>query len=315
MRSLMLIVVPDGDDALRADVQAAAPDAAVSTFSEIGETGRLADVEVVFGGMPWPLADTPSLRWVQLLGAGIDGSLSDEMRTSGVVVTNARIHAAPIAEHLFGMVLMLTRRLDVALRHQQAGRWEREELSATADVLSGRCLGVLGLGSIGAHMARIGAAMEMSVVGLTRHGRPHPAAERMFTPDTRIEFFRASDVVMNVLPLTPETRGFVGADELAAMPARGIYANAGRGATTDTDALVDALVSGRLAGACLDVTDPEPLPEGHPLWTAPNALITPHYAGGHLAYMQNAAATFLRNLRCYVAGEPLENVVDKAAGY
>ncbi len=136
----------------------------------------------------------------------------------------------------------------------------------------------------------------------------------MVGPADRKGAFAAADVVMAVLPATAATRRFVGRAEFAAMRAS-VFLNAGRGSTVDTDALVAALGSGALRAAGLDVTDPEPLPRRHPLWRMPNVLITPHCAGNHAEYEERAARVFLDNLRRYAAGEPLEHVVDKEAGY
>lgn len=137
----------------------------------------------------------------------------------------------------------------------------------------------------------------------------------MYSPDSRLEFFSRCDVVVNILPLTEATRGFMGRPEFDALPPGAIVCNAGRGPTIDTGALLQALDSGRLGAALLDVTDPEPLPPEHPLWRHPRALITPHYSGAHPDYAERAGRIFLENLRLFLDGKPLRNVVDKEAGY
>ncbi|MCA1596711.1 MAG: D-2-hydroxyacid dehydrogenase, partial [Chloroflexi bacterium] len=139
--------------------------------------------------------------------------------------------------------------------------------------------------------------------------------DRTFQPGSLLEFLAQSDVVMNTLPLTPETRGLLGAREFAAMRKGSVLINTGRGATIRTDDLVTALAAGKPGAALLDVTDPEPLPADHPLWQMPNVVITPHYSGSHEMYAQRCEPIFLENLRRYLAGEPLTNVVDKEAGY
>ena len=137
----------------------------------------------------------------------------------------------------------------------------------------------------------------------------------MYTPEERLAFLGECDVVMNTLPLTAGTRGFLGRAEFAALRPGTILVNTGRGGTVDTDALLDALRSGHLGAALLDVTDPEPLPPDHPLWTTDNVYITPHYSGSRPDYGERADAIFLDNLRRYLAGQPLVNVVDKREGY
>jgi phosphoglycerate dehydrogenase-like enzyme len=155
----------------------------------------------------------------------------------------------------------------------------------------------------------------MRVLGLRRSGEAHPCVERMYRHDERLEFYRQSDVVMNSLPLTEKTRNAMSWEELAVLPHGAIVINTGRGATINTDALMAALREGRLGAALLDVTDPEPLPEDHPLWTMENVYITPHYSGGHPGYDERAGQIFLENLRRYLAGQPMINVVDKREGY
>ena len=150
-------------------------------------------------------------------------------------------------------------------------------------------------------------------VGGWRGARPD--VDGRFSSNDKHGFCGGCDVIMNSLPLTEKTRGFLGAPEFAAMKPGVIVINTGRGATIDTDALLDALGSGQVGAALLDVTDPEPLPADHPLWTAPNVFITPHYSGAHPTYDERANAIFLDNLRRFLAGEPLRNVVDKREGY
>ena len=277
----------------------------------------MGEAEVIFGGIdPDQLARAGRVRWVQTTGAGINQAILALARERGLTLTNASgIHAAPICEQMFGMVLMHTRRLALAWDLQKRQEWTSEPFLDALGVLAGRTLGVLGVGAIGTHMARLGAAFGMRVIGLSRGGAPRECVERMYTPGERLEFFAAADVVMNVLPLTARTRGFIGRAELAAMRPGTIVANAGRGPTIDTDALIDALHSGHVGAAMLDVTDPEPLPAGHPLWTAPNVYITPHTSGTRPDYARHAGEIFLTNMARYLRGETMTNVVDLEEGY
>jgi len=273
----------------------------------------LGEIEVSFGFPPaeW-LARMPALRWAQASWAGVGGALTPEVLAHRAVYTAAHIHSEPIAEHLFAMLLAFTRKLPTALRQQAEHRWERYSPAVT---LPGKTLGLLGVGAIGRRAAELGAAFGMRVLGLRRTGAPAPGVDRMFTPMQKAEMLPLCDVIMNTLPLTPRTEGFLGAAEFALMKPGALLFNIGRGMTIDTAALIEALYSGRLAGAGLDVTDPEPLPPDHPLWDAPNVLITPHNSGGHPDYAERVADLFLANLRRYLAGEALMGVVDKEEGY
>lgn len=282
------------------------------------EPDRVERLDIVYGGLPRELwRRAKQLRWLQTLGAGVNGLLTPEVIAHPVVITTTRgMHAESVTEHLFGMLLTLTRRLDQAWEGQRrrdwrAGRPEEERLIP----LAGKTLGILGLGAIGRHAARVGRAFGMRVIGLRRSGAATPEVDRIYRPEEKAAFLAECDVLFNLLPLTAETRHFLAADALAQMKPTAILVNGGRGGTVDTAALVDALASGRLGGACLDVTDPEPLPPDHPLWGMERVLITPHYGGAQAGYEERARRIFLENLRRFVAGEPLLNVVDKTRGY
>ena len=276
----------------------------------------LGQVEIAYGGLRGEqVAQATRLRWLQTGGAGVEG-LIPHVQAGDLILTNARgVGAAPITEHMFGMLLMETRWLAQAWDHQKTRRWNGDGLGDRVGLLSGKTLGVLGVGAIGGHSAEVGKAFGMRVVGLRRGGGAHPAVEQMYTPDQRAAFLAECDVVMNTLPLTDATRGFLGRAEFAALRPGAILINTGRGKTVDTDALRDALQSGHLGAALLDVTDPEPLPDDHPLWTIENVYITPHYSGSRPDYGECADAIFLDNLRRYRAGQPLVNIVDKREGY
>lgn len=290
----------------------------VISTAEIRERPELiAELEIVYGGLNGAdLARAKSLRWLQTGGAGVDGLLTAELRSRDLTITNASgIHAEPITEHMFGMLLMVTRRLAEAWDQQKLRKWKGYEFQPHLDMLSGKTLGVLGVGAIGGHAARVGKGFGMRVVGLRRTGEPHPNVDHMYSLDQSIEFFGECDVVMNSLPLTEKTRRFMSWDEFGALRPAAIVCNAGRGATIDTEALMDALRTGRLGAALLDVTDPEPLPADHPLWAMERVYITPHYSGAHPGYQERAGRIFLENLRRYLAGHPLTNVVDRDEGY
>ena len=304
-------------DEQAARLRAAAPTARIVMESELSaDPSAAAQVEICYPSLPTALWQTASrLRWLQSDMAGIESLL----RAAGAarhpaVITNAHIHGATIAEHLWGMTLALTRNLNRAGRLQAAGTWNRDACTQGLSTLSGKTLCVVGLGAIGERCAALGRAFGMHVIGIRRRPAPSPWADEVVGPESRRNAFARSRVIMVVLPDTPQARGFIGRGELSAMD--GAYLlNAGRGASIDTEALVEALRSGKVRGAGLDVTDPEPLPGGHPLWAMENVVITPHYAGAHPGYAEEAFDVFMDNLGRWTRGEPLRNVVDTGAGY
>ncbi len=284
---------------------------------EIVSSADLARAHVIYNAIkPTELDGAPHLRWLQLLSAGINRWPIGELAKRGVqVTTTSGIHAQPITEQMFGMLLMNTRALDVALREQPKHDWRSYNYGPRVQRIADKTLGVLGVGAIGAHAAHVGRAFGMRVIGLRRGGEPVDDVEQMFTPDQKIEFFAQCDVVMNTLPLTDATHGFMSHAEFEALPDGAIVINTGRGETIDTPALMNWLRSGKARAALLDVTDPEPLPPEHPLWKMENVVITPHYSGTHPEYGARADEIFLDNLRRFVAGETLHNVADAEAGY
>jgi len=316
----LVLFLGRGAPELHAAVRELSPGIRIVTPEEVRDCPELlAEVEAAYGGLrPAQIPEAASLRWLQTGGAGVNGLISPEVRDRDLVVTNASgIHAEPITEHMFGMLLMVTRRLAEAWDQQKTRQWGGRgiDFNRRVDLLAGKTLGVLGVGAIGGQSARVGKAFGMRVIGCRRSGEPHPDVERMYAQEEAIRFFGEADVVMNSLPLTERTRHFMSWEQFRVMKSGSIVINTGRGATIHTEALVAALREGRVGAALLDVTDPEPLPEDHPLWTLENVYITPHYSGSHPAYWQRADAIFLENLRRYLAGEPMMNVVDKAEGY
>ncbi|MEX1024919.1 MAG: D-2-hydroxyacid dehydrogenase [Planctomycetota bacterium] len=265
------------------------------------------------------LAAATRLAWVQSPSAGVSWLLErDGIRADDdLVLTNMQgIHGPAIAEHVFGMLLALTRDLGFHLQQEQRGRWNRAGSGVEPIALSGRTLLVVGLGGIGREVARRAKGFEMTVLATRRsRAEPPPYVDRLGTSDELAEMLPLADVVVLCVPLTDETEGLIDAAALARMRPGSYLVNIARGRVVDHDALVDALESGHLAGACLDVTEPEPLPAEHPLWALPNVVITPHVAGRAALTGERSRALLTENLRRFGAGEPLLNVVDKAAGY
>ena len=308
-----LVLLTDSDDAdLREQIRQIAPDCEIVAP---GDENALERANIVYGGVkPDEIERAKNLRWLQLQSAGVNRWDLGALDARKVQVTNVSgIHAQPITEHMFGMLLMKTRALDKALAVQSEHQWRGHDFSV--QLIASKTLGLLGVGAIGSHAAQVGAAFGMRVLGLRHSGKPVENVEQMFTPDNRLDFFAQSEVVMNTLPLTDETRGFMGAAEFDALPPGAIVINAGRGETIDTDALMKWLQSDAANRALLDVTDPEPLPPEHPLWQLKNVFITPHYSGSYPGYMKRANAIFTDNLKRFIGGETLHNLVDAKAGY
>ncbi len=314
LRILVTARVPED---FTARVKAVSPHAEIYTTTDLEANPALLDsIEVIYGSVPqehWSQASC--LKWVQTTWAGMDQFLTPEAIAHPAVITNARIHAIPITEHFFGMLLMLTHRLHLAYRAQLEQRWDARAYARDIELISGKTLGVVGLGAIGSHVAEAAHHLGMHVLGLRRSSAPVPGVERVYTHEDKHAMLGACDVLLLTLPLTPHTRHFMDAEAFAAMRPTARFFNIGRGATVDTDALVAALRQGTIAGAGLDVVEPEPLPADHPLWTLPNVLITPHTSGLFPRYFAEAAETFLNNLRRYLDGKPLHHTVDKQRGY
>jgi D-2-hydroxyacid dehydrogenase (NADP+) len=256
------------------------------------------------------------LRWIQTLGAGVEWLLTPEIKQrKDLIVTNASgVHAQPIAEQVFGYMLMFDRQLHVARSQQASGSWTRPSQSALL-TLNRKTLGILGVGAIGKRIAEIARTFGMRVIGLSRRGKPIEGVDQIYPPEQLHTLLGEAHYIVNALPLTAATRNAIDDAEFAAMRSDAFFVNIGRGATVNTDALLRALQDKRIAGAGLDVTEPEPLPPEHPLWQLENAIITPHYAGGRADYSELVAAIFVDNLERILSGKPLLNVVDKDAGY
>ena len=302
-------------------IRQVAPEARVWTAAELERDPagyRNAEVALVAGwaDRAW-LKEASALRWIQSVGAGVDRLLSPELvaRTELVITNASGIHAQPIAEHVFSLLLLFTRNLHLAVANQHEARWNSQPYRETLRTLRGKTLGILGLGAIGERVAEIAVPFGLRVIGLKRTPKRVPGVSEVYGPEQLLPFLAQSDFLVNILPATPTTRGWIGASALEALPRGAFFVNVGRGATVDSEALVAALRSGHLAGAGLDVTEPEPLPADHPLWTLPNVIITPHYSGAQPDYFLHLGELFVENLRRYVRGEPLRNIVDKHAGY
>jgi phosphoglycerate dehydrogenase-like enzyme len=266
------------------------------------------------------LSAAPNLVWLQAQSAGVDRymTLPGIRDADRIVLTNLRgVHGPAIADHVFAMLLALTRDLPVHLAGRERGAWQRDGSNVLEPIaLEGRTLLVVGLGGIGSEIARRGHGFGRRFTAPRRSDAPAPEfVERVVRSEQLLWLLPEADVVAIAVPLTPETHHLFDARAFAAMKRGAYLVNIARGQVVDTEALVAALRSGRVAGACLDVTDPEPLPGDHVLWSFPNVVITPHVAARAELTSERGWALFKENLRRFDAGEPLLNVVDKKAGY
>jgi phosphoglycerate dehydrogenase-like enzyme len=269
------------------------------------------DAEILFGEpnlIRDALASFPDLKWVQANWAGVEPLLDPALRRD-YILTNARGVFGPLmAEFVFGYLLLYERKILRRLAAQKEQRWD-PTLTGT---LRGKTIGLLGVGSIGAELASTAKFFGMTVHGFTRSSESCPDVNQYFHADLPA-FVSGLDYFVSVLPNTAETRHIVNADVLKALPEHAIFINVGRGSAVDESALVRALETGAIAGSVLDVFEQEPLPAGHPLWSAPNTFITSHTSAP--SFPEDIARLFIENYRLYLEGEPLKYVVDFERGY
>ena len=256
---------------------------------------------------------------MQVGSAGVERYLRIPQLGSGeVLLTNGQRLASPeIGEHVMALTRALARGLDRAVAAQAKGVWLRSEIASSAPLvrLRGKTMLVVGLGGIGTEVARLASAAGMRVIATRSSRRSGPSfVDRVGLSEDLLDFAAEADVVANCLPLTPETEDIFDAEIFSAMRPTAFFINVGRGGTVDTDALIAALESGQIAGAGLDVTDPEPLPADHPLWKVQGVIITPHYAAWSDVGRERRWLLFRENLRRFVAGERLFSVVDPGTG-
>jgi len=266
------------------------------------------------------LAAEPALHWIQVYSSGVDRCVvNPSLHKGDKLLTNGQRIASPaLAEHAIAMMMSLVRGLDLYHQNQLAGSWKRNIGLEREDFmeLEGRTVLVVGLGGIGTQVARRAHGLGMRVIATRGSRREGPDyVDYVGLADEVNDLVSQADVVINTAPLTERTRGMFDAAFFAAMKPSAYFVSVGRGASTVTADLVEALSSGELAGAGLDVTDPEPLPEGHPLWSMPRVIITPHTAGRSDKGRERLYLLVLENLKRYVAGEPMLSVVDIERGY
>jgi len=310
------------DPAQLPSMQAVAPGVELVPVTTPDEAvAAAADAQAVIGFCTQDiLAAGPQLHWVQVFSAGVERCVANPgMHDGDKLLTNGqRIGSPALAEHSIAMMMALMRGLDVYHINQLQGLWQRNADLGSGEFmeLEGRTVLVVGLGGIGTQTAKRAHALGMRVIATRGSRREGPEyIEYVGLGDELLELVPQADVVINTAPLTEQTRGMFNAEVFAAMKPTAYFVSVGRGASTVTDDLIAALNNGEIAGAGLDVTDPEPLPEGHPLWTTPRVIISPHTAGRSDKSRARLFLLVQENLRRYISGEPLLSVVDIDRGY
>ena len=264
-----------------------------------------------------------ALRWMHVPAAGVDVAMTPNVLERDFVITNvAGVYDTPVAELALALMMAAAKRLPAYLSAQREGRWLRaaswdevKQEKTLPTVLREATATLVGLGGTGGTLAGMLKALGMRVIAVRHNPRPDPSADEVHGPNRLHEALRQADYVVLTLPLTNETRGIIGARELAQMKATAWLINVGRGGLVDDDALIKALESGEIAGACLDLFSEEPLPADHPYYRLPNVIVTPHIAGAFPEINEIDREYFVAQLRRFVKGEPLKAVIDRAKQY
>ena len=261
------------------------------------------------------LPKAPGARWVHSRSVGVESILFPGLAESGVTLTNGRgVFSPSLAEWVMAAVLFFAKDLRRLVKSQEAGKWD----PFPPEMVEGRSLGIVGYGDIGRAVAARARGLGMRVRVLRRNvAAPlgDPAPDEVLPPERLTDLMALSDDVVVTTPLTPDTRGLIGEREIRAMKPTGVLINVGRGAVVQERPLVDALRARAIRGAALDVFETEPLPAGHPFYTLDNLLLSPHSADQVPGWLDGAMDGFLDNLNRFLAGQPLQNVVDPRRGY
>jgi len=294
-------------------------------YAPLLEAANLPNLEIVVGLTPCPtdcdiafgepnlirqmLPRLPGLRWAQSTWAGVEPLLDPALRHD-YTLTNARgVFGGLMSEYVLTYLLLHERKVLQRLEAQKEQRWE----ASLTGTLRGKTIGLLGVGSIGAELARTAKFFGMTVRGYTRESETSKHVDRYYHGETILGFARGLDYLVSVLPNTSATRKIVSADLLAQLPPHALFINAGRGSAVDESALLQALETGAISGAVLDVFEQEPLPAGHPFWRMKNLIITSHTSAP--SFPAEIAKVFIENYQRYIVGAPLEHVVDFERGY
>ncbi len=287
----------------------AGPITACSTPEEAREALPMAEILLV-ARMPaelYPLLRR--CRWIQALWAGVEDMMTAPIPPGMITTRVVGILGGYIAEYILGYTLAHTLRMRQVAAQQADKTWQHFYVGR----LEGKTMGLAGLGSIGSEVARRAGALGLKLKGLSRTGAPVEGVTEVYTPAQLTEFCRGLDFLAITLPFTPETDGLFGAEAFQALNPGAVVINCGRGRVIRDEALLDALRSGRVGGAVLDVFAVEPLPKEHPYWTEPGVTVTPHVSGPTVP--EDVVRYFLANYERYVKGEPLTGLIDFSRGY
>jgi D-2-hydroxyacid dehydrogenase (NADP+) len=306
MRKTLLIVDSRGEEYRKA-LEPEFPELVVracKTEQEVGDFIEKAEILLTFGLSDELIRKAVALRWIQALGTGVDSILALPSLQKSVLLTSTRgIHGPQMSEFV---MLALTRRFPDTVRNQDKAVWDRWP----AELLWQKKVGILGLGTVGEEIARKCKAFGMSVYAVNRSKKQLDVVGRFFGLEGLLTMAREVDYFIIVVPLTPDTRGMVGAEVLSAMKPTAFLLNLARGAVVDEKALIQALESGTIAGAALDVFNEVPLPQSHPFWKMRNVIVTPHVGGTSVSYVRQVLPIFQENLRRYLGGER-QNLINR----
>lgn len=315
------VLVMNSTPALLEQLKSAAPSARLVPVTRENVMAEIPDADAFIGEITSEQVRAgKNLKWTGIMAAGVEKVLfpadgTADLRNSNIILTNNKIVQGPeIADHAMAMLLMLSRNLYVLYRNDQQQIWDPHSFHGIE--LRGKTAVVIGVGGIGTQISLRANAFGMNVIGVDPEDKPFlPFVSKVVKPDQLDEVIPEADVVFSSVPDTPKSHKMIGAREFELMKKNSYFIAVSRGGIYDMNGLVKALDEKRLAGAGVDVTDPEPLPKDHALWKFPNAIITPHIAGRSDQDAGRMIGTISENLRRFVDGKPLINVVDKQKGY
>ncbi len=320
MNARTLVINMNLDENLFNEIKQEVPDWNVIANKDTDKIqDELVEAEVVLhwkrAAAPVLLEENKRLKWVQTWSAGVNGLPLEPLQQKNVTLTSANgVHAYPISETIFALMLGLTRKIHTYVRQQQEKTWHNAGIKLE---MHEKMIGIIGVGAIGQETAKIAKAFGMKVLGVRHSGKRADHVDEMYKPDQLADILPLCDYVVITLPLTEETTGMFGAEELRLMKNSAFLINIGRGPIVKEDELIQALENQEIAGAGLDVFQAEPLPEDSPLWTMDNVIVTPHTAGATEHYTERVIRDiFIPNLRHYLeSSTPNMNVVDYEKGY
>jgi len=315
-----ILVDRSEEDVMVRDLQAVSPKARIVPVNKANVMQEIGDADAFIGNIsPAEVRAGKNLKWVQVMSAGVENVLfmsgGSDLRDSNIVLTNNKIVQGPeIADHAMAMLLLLSRNLRKYIANDQQENWDGRRYDGIE--LNGKNAVVIGVGGIGMQIATRAWAFGMNVVGVDPEDKPFsPFLKKVVKPDQLDEVLPQADVVFISTPHTEKSHKMMGAHEFELLKPHSYFVAVSRGGIYDMGGLVKALDSKVLAGAGVDVTDPEPLPKGHPLWKFNNVVITPHIAGRSDRDNERMVGTIKENIKRFVDGKPLLNVVDKQKGY